>query len=84
MPEVDDLDLHVEMRLRDGVDWQGARDWCRRHREGEPGNILGPSWEYAALRRLKAGRNVVQFYSDDPAKHGWPHRVVFEAQPAKG
>jgi hypothetical protein len=33
---------------------------------------------------LKARRNVVQFYSDDPAGYGWPHRVVFEAKPAKG
>ena len=58
--------------------------WYAERREGDTRNILGWSWEYAALRRLKARRNVIQFYSDDPVEHGWPHRVVFEAKPARG
>jgi len=58
--------------------------WCAEHREGDTRNILGWSWEYAALPRLKARRNVIQFCSDDPAEHGSPHPVVFEAKPATG
>jgi hypothetical protein len=45
---------------------------------------LGPLREEAAVQRLKARRKVVQFLSDHPAEHGWPHKIMFEAKPMKG
>lgn len=77
-PDVGDLDLYVTLALREGWDYERGRAWCKACGEGRLGRTPYYSWQDAALRRLKARNPVVKFSADDPAKHGFPFRTVFE------